>query len=365
MNKRIKQPLVSIIILNYNGSKYLANCLGSVLESFYDSFEIIFVDNASTDDSISIVNKIFKDDKIIIVRNSSNLGFAEGNNIGAGYARGEYLVFLNNDTKVEPTWLQALVQVMELDQKIGAAQSKMLLLDDPGRIFDSAGDFIDFYCMAFRRADGEKDLGQHDNMEEVFSARGACMIIRRSVLNAVEGFDPDFPLGYEDIDICWRIRLRGYKVMYVPKSIVFHKGYGTSSYLRKVRRDPVPLLMIKNYDAFNLLLYLLPHLASSLGAFILDILVRRKLVLALERLDGTRWVLLNLRRILAKRYRVQQIIRRVPDREVKKMMLQSNLTLYTRYLLDAHRFMYDPVSLKNLHNSYFSITNPSRYKINR
>jgi len=362
----VKHPLVSIVILNYNGSQFIANCLNSIFESLYNAFEIIFVDNASTDNSLSIVNsfeKLARNQRLIIVRNSSNLGYAKGNNIGAALAQGEYLVFLNNDTMVEPSWLQELVDAVSKDQDVGAAQSKLLVLDRSERVFDSAGDFIDFYCLAFRRAAGERDFGQYETMEEVFSARGACMLIRHSILKEVGGFDPSFPLEFEDIDLCWRIRLRGYKVVYVPQSVVFHKGYSTLSYLRKVRRDPQPLLMIKNYDTSNLLFYLPLYLAVTLGAFVLDILERRNLSLALGRFNAIRWVMLNLRSILVKRYVVQQAIRRVPDNRVKRMMLQSSLALYTRFLVEAHRVMPTPLRLEKLCEWYFAKTDPYKSKI--
>jgi hypothetical protein len=362
----VKRPLVSVIILNYNGSRFIANCLNSIFESIYSDFEIIFVDNASTDESISIVNgfkKLARSQRLIIVRNSSNLGYAKGNNIGVAHARGEYLVFLNNDTVVEPRWLQELVDAVATDRDIGAAQSKLLVLDRDERVFDSAGDFIDFYCLAFRRAAGERDLGQYETMEEVFSARGACMLVRHSILKEIGGFDPDFVLEFEDIDLCWRIRLRGYKVVYVPRSVIFHKGFGTLSHFRKVSRDPQPLLMIKNYDASNLLFFLPPYLVVTLGAFVLDILERRNLSLALDRSNAIRWAALNLRSILVKRYVVQRIIRRVPDSRVKRVMLQSSLALYMRFMVEAHHAMPAPLRLEKLYRWYFSRTDPYRRKI--
>jgi len=344
--------------VNHNGSKYLANCLKSVRNSSYDPFEIIFVDNASTDDSIVIVQELFKNDRITIVRNPSNLGFAKGNNMGARYAKGDYLVFLNNDTEVEPCWLNELVKKMESDPRIGVAQSKLLQLGCPQdrQIFDSTGDFIDFYGVGIRRGAGQVDQSQYENIEEVFSARGACMIVRRRIIKDVGLFDGDFFMGFEDVDLCWRIRLKGYKVMYVPKSVVYHKGSGTPSNIRAFHdQKNVFLLMMKNYDIFNLVLHLPPHLIFTLGAFVLDIFYRRTLVLALRKLRVVSFLLLNLRHIMTKRYIIQYLIRRVPDREIKKMMLQSNLALYTRYMLEVHR-----ASGEKLRHWYFFMANPAR-----
>jgi GT2 family glycosyltransferase len=365
LSSSAEPPLVSIIILNHNGSRFIANCLNSIFESLYPAFEIIFVDNASTDDSLSIVNgfkKLARSQRLIIVRNSSNLGYAEGNNIGASYAQGTYLVFLNNDTRVEPTWLQELVDAVARDQDIIAAQSKLLLFERNERVFDSAGDFIDFFCSAFRRGVGERDFGQYETMEEVFSARGACMLIRHSIFKEVGGFDPGFPIEFEDIDLCWRIRLGGYKVVYVPRSVVFHKGHGTISDLRKVRRDPQPLLMIKNYDASNLLFFLSLYFVVTLGAFVNDILERRNRSSVLARFNAIRWTILNLRSVLEKRYAIQRVIRRVPDNRVKRMMLQPSLALYTRFLLEMRRAMPNQLRLEKLYKWYFSKTDPYRRK---
>ena len=220
-----KWPLVSVILLNHNGKNFLNECLESVLNSNYHNFEVLLIDNASTDDSIKIAKEKFgKSPYLRILRNFDNLGFAAGNNVGVKYGQGEYVVFLNNDTIVEPHWLVELVSVMETDAKIGAAQSKLLSLADK-RFIDSAGDFIDYYGFPIRRGSwGEEDKGQYDLIEEIFSARGAAAIVRSKILTEIGAFDADFYLNYEDIDLCWRIRLNGYKIVFVPKSRVYHMG---------------------------------------------------------------------------------------------------------------------------------------------
>ena len=158
MNEKL--PLVSVIILNYNGKRFLNKCLTSVLNSNYSNVEVILVDNASTDDSIKLVKESFGHSPVlIIVKNSTNLGFAAGNNVGLSCSKGKYVVFLNNDTVVEPNWLIELVGVMETNAKIGAAQSKLLSLHNKN-FFDSAGDFIDYYGIPIRRGSwGEEDKG--------------------------------------------------------------------------------------------------------------------------------------------------------------------------------------------------------------
>ncbi len=152
------QPMVSIVILNFNGKKFLNQCLDSVLQSDYRNFEVILVDNASTDGSIELVQKNFhQHSNLRIVTNGTNLGFAEGNNIGARAATGKYVVFLNNDTEVDPEWLQELLIVVESDKTVGAAQSKLLLLARArAKTIDSAGDFVNCYGKGWMRGCEER-----------------------------------------------------------------------------------------------------------------------------------------------------------------------------------------------------------------
>ena len=133
-------PLVSIIILNYNGENYLAECLSSVFRTKYQNFEVIFVDNASKDNSLEIVKKQFgQEERLKVLKSAHSLGFSGGNNFGFDHTKGNYLVFLNNDTIVDPLWLQSLVDIMEQDKTIGLAGSTILSID--GRRIRGAGRF--------------------------------------------------------------------------------------------------------------------------------------------------------------------------------------------------------------------------------
>ena len=134
----MERPLVSIIIVNYNGKRFLKECLSTVLVSKYPNFEVIFVDNASTDKSLDFVSSVFTNNKFLkIIRNSKNLGFGPANNVGFNHAKGEYIVFLNNDTSVEPDWLEILVEAMESDETIGLASPLFLNMD--GQTVQTAG----------------------------------------------------------------------------------------------------------------------------------------------------------------------------------------------------------------------------------
>ena len=206
-------PKVSVIIVNYNGKALLEKCLESLSKVNYENFEIIVVDNNSTDGSIELVTKNYT--SIILLKLNSNKGFAEPNNIGAKIANGKYLLFLNNDTIVTPSFISEMVQVIENDKKIAICQSLLL---KPDESVDSSGDFIDHLGVVYN------STKKTDEIREISSARGASMLIRKDVFDILEGFDEKFYVSFEDVDLGWRTWMIGYKVILTPKSIVYHVG---------------------------------------------------------------------------------------------------------------------------------------------
>jgi len=209
-------PKVSVIIVNYNGKKFLEKCLESLCKVNYENFEIIVVDNNSTDGSIELVTKNYP--SIILLKLNSNKGFAEPNNIGAKIANGKYLLFLNNDTIVTPSFISEMVQVIENDKKIAICQSLLL---KPDESVDSSGDFIDHLGVVYN------STKKTDEIREISSARGASMLIRKDVFDILEGFDEKFYVSFEDVDLGWRTWMIGYKVILTPKSVVYHVGSQT------------------------------------------------------------------------------------------------------------------------------------------
>lgn len=325
-------PLISIIILNFNGKRYVERCLQSVLNSDYPNFEVIFVDNASTDGSFEIVESLFRTDKRLkIIRNAENLGFTGGNNIGFTHANGQYLIFLNNDTEVNETWLKEIIKVMESDPKICVAQSKLLRINRLNAI-DSAGQFIDRLGFGHPR-DGE-DKGQYHDVEQIFYADGASLAIKRALVNEVllygMPFDSDyFPIYYEDADLCWRIRLRGYEVVFVPNSIVYHarsatKLYEMPSYLIFSHVRNRIMTLAKNYDLVNLLKYLPPLLVLETIRAI--VLLNGKASHSLAILKAILWNIKHFRAVWEKRLIVQQCIRKTNDASLIKYMLKPSFT---------------------------------------
>jgi len=333
-----EDPLISIIIVNYNGIKFIKRCLNSVLNSDYPNFEVIFVDNASIDGSYELVKKLFgSNSRLTIIRNNKNLGFTGGTNLGFWYAKGDYIVFLNYDTEVSQNWLKVLVEIMNSNLRIGAAQCKLLNLYDKRRI-DSAGQFIDPLGYGYPRGD-EEDIGQYDNVEEIFYADGAALIVKRLIINQVSlnglPFDSDYFGYYEDADLCWRVRLRGYKVVLIPTSIVYHartaaKLHKMSSYLIFSHAKNRIMTLIKNYGLGNLIKYLpLLLFFETIRAIIL---LKTKPDHSIAILKAILWNLKNLKKTWKKRLIVQQFIRRVPDPYIMRYMVKFTPThLYNSF----------------------------------
>ena len=209
--------LVSIIIVNYNGKELLKKCLSSLSYTQYPNYEIIVVDNGSSDGSSTFVQEKYPN--VLLVQLDRNHGFAKSNNMGAKKARGEYLVFLNNDTEVTPEWLVELVKVTRQDTKTAICQSLLLKNDS----VDSSGDFVDDLGRAY------SDKNYKDDVVPILGARGAAMLAKKDIFWELGGFDEKFFVSFEDIDIGWRAWLWGYKVYVAPKSIVYHRGRGTIS----------------------------------------------------------------------------------------------------------------------------------------
>jgi len=253
--------LVSIVIPHYNGSEMLKTCLKSLQKTTYPNFNIIIVDNASEDDSVEMVSTEFP--SVEIIRLSSNKGYAGGCNAGIVAAeKSDYIVLFNNDALVEPEWLSIMVDTMESDDTVAACQPKILSITNKG-YFDysgAAGGLMDKYAYPFARgriiATIEQDKGQYDDKSSIFWASGTACILRNSALEKVGELDEVFFAHMEEIDLCWRFRLAGYKIMVVPESTIYHQSGATLSaaafkkkYLN--HRNSI-LMMLKNYSLSSL-----------------------------------------------------------------------------------------------------------------
>jgi GT2 family glycosyltransferase len=226
-------PKVAVVILNWNGIKYLQDFLPSVIGSTYSNLEIIVGDNASTDESVAFISRNYP--SIRIISTSTNLGFAGGYNEVLRQVTADYYVLLNSDVEVTAEWIEPVIALMESNPLIAAAQPKILAYKDK-RKFEyagAAGGFIDRYGYAFCRGrifDAlETDLNQYDQSTEIFWASGAAFFIKRVIWDESGGLDPHFFAHMEEIDLCWRLKNKGYKIMYCPDSQVYHVGGGALS----------------------------------------------------------------------------------------------------------------------------------------
>lgn len=224
-------PKVSIVILNWNGEKYLQQFLPALAATQYSNFEIIVADNGSADDSVSFLTENYP--AIRLIRFSENLGFAKGYNEALKQVDSGYYVLLNSDVEVTGNWLQPQVDLLERDKTIAACQPKILAWNNK-KMFEyagAAGGWLDKYGYPFAKGRVfdicEEDHGQYDQSEPIFWASGAALFIRSEVFHAVKGFDEYFFAHQEEIDLCWRIQLAGHKIYSCPSSVVYHIGGGT------------------------------------------------------------------------------------------------------------------------------------------
>ncbi|MCB0520920.1 MAG: bifunctional riboflavin kinase/FAD synthetase [Lewinellaceae bacterium] len=227
-------PSVDIVILNYNGRNFLEKHLPSVMRTAYPNCQVIVADNASKDDSIDFLRQHYP--QVPVIELQSNHGFAKGYNLALKDLEPDYFILLNSDVEVPEYWLEPLVELMEKDRTIAAAQPKIRALGQP-EFFEyagAAGGWIDFMGYPFCRgrifSTVEKDKGQYDQSREIFWASGCCMAVRAPLFKGFGGFDDDFFAHLEEIDLCWRMKRAGYKVMFTPRSTVYHLGGGTLAY---------------------------------------------------------------------------------------------------------------------------------------
>ena len=225
---------VAIVILNWNGKELLREFLPSVVAYSPDEYaEVVVADNGSTDDSIALLEKEFP--SVGIIRLDKNYGFAEGYNRALEHIDAEYIVLLNSDVEVTQGWLDAPLAALVADSSVAAVQPKLLAQRNK-QYFEYAGasgGFLDRYGYPFCRGRVlhilEKDEGQYDNQADILWASGACLFIRTSLYKSVGGLDATFFAHQEEIDLCWRLRCRGYRLVCTPQSVVYHVGAATLS----------------------------------------------------------------------------------------------------------------------------------------
>jgi len=302
--------MISVVITNYNGRRYLPDCLSSLELQTYRDFETILVDNASTDGSVEFVEENYP--MVRIIRNRENLGFAGGTNAGIRAARGEYILTLNNDTRADPHFMERLRSAMDADPGTGMCAAKMLF---PDGTINSTGICISRSGAAWDRGMYEPDRGQYDHLEEVFGPCAGAALYRREMLDEVGLFDEDFFLYMEDVDLAFRARLAGWSCRYVPEAKVYHHhggtaGVGTDLAVYYGNRNVV-WYVVKNFPS-RLLVTSIPWiLGRNLAVVPYYAIKGRGLAIVRSKIDAVR----GIPRMLRKR---STILRNIPDSDIKR-----------------------------------------------
>lgn len=216
--------LASVIIPNWNGAAHLPTCLDALQRQTFTDYKVIVVDNGSTDNSLGLLARDYP--RVQVVALPHNLGFAGGCNAGLRAAKGEVLAILNNDTEVEPTWLDELLSALERHPEAGMATPKVRLWDDRTRLH-TTGDYVRTNGIPDSRGVWQLDEGQYDRETYVFGAAGVAPAYRRAMLDDIGLFDADFVSYCEDVDLSWRAQLAGYRCVYAPQAVLYHKVSAT------------------------------------------------------------------------------------------------------------------------------------------
>jgi GT2 family glycosyltransferase len=317
---------ISIIIVTWNGLRHLQKCLPSIVASTYQNFEIVLVDNASSDGSIEFVEKKYPNVKI--VRNQTNLGFAEANNIGFENSDGEYVFLLNNDTTIEPDCLEKLMTKIKENETIGGIQPKILRMDEPEKL-DCVGDFptisgiFEHYGLG-----GDKNDPRFNKTMEIFAMKGAAMFVPRKIIEKVGLFDSDFFAYFEETDFCHRIWLAGYKIIYYPGATVYHKGFGTShnlsfGFIQEHAFKNRICSFLKNFGMVNLLKILPLHLVVCEFLAVFYSMKRREFKFFTMIQRAIWWNIKNFKKTLRKRKNIQTETRKIRDNAFLPMLMRD------------------------------------------
>lgn len=326
---------VAVIVINYNGKHLLDDCLSSLKKQSYKDYQVWVHDSQSSDGSIEYIRKKYPWVKIIQSR--GNYGTAGGSNEAAKNTQSEYIVFMSNDIRVDSNCLKYLVETLDSDEKIGICSSKLLRFEKDKKrgkyLIDNVGGDLDIYGFSWPRG-AEKTGKQWDKKRRVAFSYGGSFIIRRDLFEKVGGYDPKYFTLSDDIDLCWRTRLLGYRVVVNPASFIYHKVSATlgTIYQRPQRRfwsERNSLrTLLKNYEIKNLFLILPRYFVIEVMEIGFFLFFQRDLKIVLALLKAFLWNLINLPDTLRERAKVQKM-RVVKDEEILKKMVKKSIKLAT------------------------------------
>lgn len=325
---RRDKPKVSMIVSNLNGMQLnlIKDCVDSLTKPSYPDWELIVVDNASTDKSTEYLKKRFGNSKnCFLVQNPINM-YSQGLNLGAKKASGKYLAYFNNDVAITKNYLENLVKEFEEDKDLAIAQGKLLNYKDHKRI-DSAGETMDLLGNPVTIGFGQKDNGQFDKPGDILSASGSACMIKKSIFDKLEGYDPTYGIGYEDMDLGLRARRTGHKIKRFPDAVVYHKRAATdlADFIRvKVKwhfnKNRI-ITMLKNYPSSLLLVTLPSTVLLYLMITLYEWIFRQNWKIGWVRVTALTWILFNLPQILSSRQKF--------NKTSKKFLTKKELSLFS------------------------------------
>lgn len=321
--------MVSIIIVNWNGGEIFRNCLKSLKKLKFNDYELIIVDNGSTDGT----------EKLATIKNNKNLGFAGGNNQGFEKAHGKYIWLLNNDTLVQPNILNKFVDYMEKNPDVGVIQPKIRIMDRP-TLLDNAGSFLTISGFLEHWGYLQKDGPEFNRKRDIFSAKGACLFARQDIIKKVGLFDPDFGSYFEETDFCWRVWLAGYRVQYCPVSEILHKVGFTSKRMNPIGTNYASFKnrlcsLIKNLEYKNFYIVAIHLMLMKILA--VYYLLRFQFDKSLMIWRAIWWNVLNLSNTLNKRKVVQKLRNKLDSEIFRKILVTWNIEKMFNHFLRAEK----------------------------
>ena len=337
--------LVSIIIPHFNNETILLNCIQSIYNSSYKNFEILIVDNASTDDSIKKAKDKFP--SIRIITSNYNSGYAGGCNYGAKEALGEYLFFLNNDTTIDSSCIDELVKQLQHNNKTASVQPKILNMNNKS-YFDYAGacgGFMDYLVFPYTRGrifnTIEKDKQQYDEPKKIFWASGAGFLTRKTVFKNLSGFDNNLFAHMEEIDYHWKSYLAGYDVWVAPSSIIYHLGGGTldmqSPQKTYYNHRNSLVLLLSNYSIIKSIFYFMIRLPLEIVSSIKD-LINFKPVHFLNHYKALLWIIFNFSVIINRRSSIKSIKVKSNELLFKEGLILKSSILFKYFILGKKKY---------------------------
>jgi len=332
-------PLVSVVNVTWNGKEFLEKHLPSLKNLKYPNYEVIIVDNASTDGSVEFVRENYPEFKII--QNKTNLGTAQGSNAAISQTQGKYIFWVSNDMEFDPYILDHLVTRCQEDKSIGICTVKMLRIRNEELVdeIDSVGADLDILGFPASRGINEKDLGQYDQAADIFFSFGGAMFIRKSLLSIIGGYDPNYLTLADDIDLCWRGHLAGFRVVVEPKAFLYHRVSATlgkthnRAQKRYISERNTLRTLLKNYSRGYLFL-ILPAYLTILFLETMFFLLVGKIKIATSGFKALLWNLFHYKDTLALRKKVQNF-RKVKDSAIVIKMLKrfEKIRLFFDFLI--------------------------------